>query len=672
MLSSLKRPPHRNAMSDVREPDSSNVVGGQFLVDVTQRLPDAGGGCAAFAARSLRPDPTPFMALRVERHAPARPRALYGFATRVDGLLTPLAHGTGPLIDGQQAWYVICEAPPGPSIAQGMRPWTELALVDFVLRPIAAILEQLQTRGITHRGIRPGNVFQNQPNRPVTLGAAWSEPPAMYQPAVCETAYSALCHPAARGDGRIADDVYALGVLLVTMTLGRLPLDGSDDKTVMARKLELGDFAAVTGGERLPPLLYDLTRGMLAEDPDHRPTPAMLRDPNGARGRRVAARPASRAQRSFKIGAVTVWNNRTLALAMALEPAEGLGAIQTGTLMYWLRRGLGDSGLAVKLEELVRQNAHDVLTDKEMALSLLTMRAITDADTLMPLCWRGLAIFPDGLGSVLTAAMENEPQLQRNLREIVFNEVQGIWAAIREERGASGPHRLEARQRRAVLQIKGPAGGLPRLTYTLNPTIPCASPLLGGRWIVNLAELAPVLDTIASASPDADLLDPRIAAFIGARTERLLDGEVQALGNDVDPPERVLVTLKLLTEIQNRFYPAAMRGITAWIAARSQSLVERWENRERRAAVDKQLKALAAGGFLQPILTLLQDQTGHAADLEGLRMAHATLDEIDAELNGIEAGSALRSAFANRLGQEFAAGVGLAALAITLILAAVG
>jgi hypothetical protein len=41
---------------------------------------------------------------------------------------------------------------------------------------------------------------------------------------------------------------------------------------------------------------------MLAEDPDHRPPPALLRDPSGARGRRVAARPASRAQRSFKIG----------------------------------------------------------------------------------------------------------------------------------------------------------------------------------------------------------------------------------------------------------------------------------------------------------------------------------------------------------------------------------
>jgi hypothetical protein len=456
-------------MSDRPQPDPGSLVGGQYLVDVTRRLPDAGGGVPAYAASSRRGTPSPLMALRVDRHAPARPRTLNGLTGGIEGLLTPLAHGLGPPIDGQAAFFVICQAPSGPPVSSGLRPWPEPAILEWVLRPIAQVLEQLLSRGMTHRAIRPTNVFHGPPHRPVTLGAAWSAPPAMHQPAVCETSYTALCHPAARGDGRIADDVYALGVLLVTLALGRLPMEGIDDKTILYRKLELGDFTAITGGERLPPILADLARGMLAEDPEHRPTPALLRDPAGARGRRVAARPPPRAQRPFKLGAMTVWNNRTLALGMALDPVEALTAMQSGTLMYWLRRALGDSNLAVKLEELVRQHALDVSADKETAQAMLLMRAIADADIFMPPCWRGLAIFPDGLGPVLATALEIEPDLQRKLFEFVNNEVQGIWASMREERAPAGPQRLEARQRRAVAQIRGPAGGLPRLTYTLNP-----------------------------------------------------------------------------------------------------------------------------------------------------------------------------------------------------------
>ncbi len=45
---------------------------------------------------------------------------------------------------------------------------------------------------------------------------------------------------------------------------------------------------------------------------------------------------------------------------------------------------------------------------------------------------------------------------------------------------------------------------------------------------------------------------------------------------------------------------------------------------------------------------------------------------LDAELRGIEDGGSRRSAVAARLGQEIAAGIGLAAIAATLILAVLG
>ena len=659
-------------MSDRPAGTQSTLIGGQYVVDLGRTLPDAGGGLPAYAASSRRSDALTLMALPVHRHAPARPRAMQALASGIDGLLTPLAQGAGPPIDGAACWYIISHAPTGPSLAASLRPWTEAMVIEQVMRPIALILDQLQTRGLTHRGIRANNVFNAAPHRPVLLGGAWSAPPAMHQPAVYETPYTAVCHPSARGDGQIADDVYALGVLLVTLLLGRQPMDGLDERTILLRKQELGDFAAIVGNERLPPVLNDIIRAMLAEDPDHRPPPSLLRDPAAARARRIAARPASHAQRSFKLGELTVWNTKSLGLAMILEHQDATAALLTGTLMYWLRRGLGDSMLAVKLEELVRQHALDVSSDKAIAQAVLLMRAVADVDELAPMCWRGLALLPDGLGPAIATSEETETDLHTKCREIVLTEAEGIWALMRDRRMDEAPRRMEARQRRAILQIRGPAGGMPRLCYTLNPQMPCVSPLLTGRWIAQVNELPAALDAIAIATPAVELIEPHIAAFIAARSERQLDQEVKGLILDGDPVIRSLATLRLLAEMQARYHPAPLTGLTGWVAARARPLIEHWQNRERRTEVEEKVKSLGLAGLLRPLLTLLEDPADHAADNEGLRSAMDDLARVDGELRRIAAGGSGRATLAARLGGEISAWVGLAVVALTLLMTAMG
>src|ERR1700722_953056 len=608
------------------EPDGRGVIAGQYAVDTRRPVPAAGGGIAAFAVNGRSGTGSPLMALLVDRNAPMRARPVQSLIAGMEGVLTPAAHGGGPPLDGKPAYYLMCIAPSAPSLATGLRPWAEHALMEQVMRPIAQLLDQLQSRGMTHRGIRANNVFLAQPNGPVVLGAAWSAPPAMHQPAIYETAYSAICHPAGRGDGRIADDVYSLGVLLLTLALGHPLMQDADEQTVIYRKQEVGDFMALAGNERLPPMLADIVRGMLAEDPDHRPPPSLLRDPIAARGRRVAARPASRAQRSFNLGTQTVWNNRTLALAMALEPGAAHTAIDTGTLMYWLRRGLGDSSLAVKLEDLVRQQAQDLSSDRATSSAMMVMRAIVGIDINLPLCWRGLQLYPDALGGVLAADLDGDPETQQKVLEIVLSEVQVAWAGMREERGPVAPHRLEARQRRAMVQIRGPSGGLPRLCYALNPHMPCDSPRLRDRWISSFQDLPAALDALAIASPDAPLLDQHVTAFIGVRSERFLDQDVKALAFTGDPVGAMVTTIHLLAVLQSRYHPHPLPGLTAWVAARAQPLIERCQNRARRKGMEERLKALIPAGFLTPILEVLDDQAGQTEDPEGLHAPRAELD----------------------------------------------
>jgi len=77
-------------MSDHRRADPGTLrMGGQYLVDVTQQLPDAGGGRCGVRRQQFPPGSAPLMALRVDRPQPARPRRCINLTTGAGRLMDP-------------------------------------------------------------------------------------------------------------------------------------------------------------------------------------------------------------------------------------------------------------------------------------------------------------------------------------------------------------------------------------------------------------------------------------------------------------------------------------------------------------------------------------------------------------------------------------------------------
>ena len=525
---------------------AETLINGQFRVDIARPLPGAGGGLSAFAVSDQRDGQIGLMAVQVRRHLPVREHALQSLAgSNLDGLLTPLAYGVAATKAGEEAGFLICRAPPGPALAATLRPWAEAELLSLVLRPVARVLDQLHQRGLSHRAIRADNVFRAGPGHPVTLGCAWATPPAALQPAVAEPPYVAICRPGARGDGSIADDVYALGVLMLTLALGRAPLAGVDEAEIIRRKLDQGSHAALLGEHRVGHFVGDLLRGMLAEDPEHRPPPTLLLDPAAARSRRTAARPPHRAPRPIEVGDVVCWHPRMLAHALATQPEVGLRALRTGAVGQWLRRGLGDGALAVRLDEQLGLRGTGLAEEAGGEDSVALMRAVATLDQLAPLCWNGLNLWPDAIGTTLAEAMQDpaapaNAETAAQVAGLVGVEAQTAWTALRPDRANSRRLRMDARQVHALLHLPGAAGGLIRLTYQLNPLLPCVSPDVGARWVSRLAELLPVLE--ATAQRDRALARPigaGIAAFIAARGDRGLEPLVSRLGDLYRPGRSV-------------------------------------------------------------------------------------------------------------------------------------
>ncbi|MGH7084770.1 MAG: hypothetical protein ACREFN_07235 [Acetobacteraceae bacterium] len=654
-------------------PSPESLVAGLYGIDPARPLPGF-GGAGAFAAHR-EGVPGDFVAIEVAAGSAPRALPLQALAgAEIPGLMLPLAHGPARLSGRKPAYFVICPAPPGPSLATGLAAWPQERLLALVLRPVAKALERLAACGVTHRAIRPDNLFQATPSEPLVLGPAWAAPPASRQPALYEPPYVIQCHPAGRGDGTIADDVYALGVLLAVLALGRQPLADHDPDAIVRRKLAIGSYAAMAAEGPLPGALAEIVRAMLAEDPQARPTPQQLLDPAFERARRAPAQVARRAPEPLMVGTQEIFLPRPLAHALAIVPQQGVRLLRLGVIDRWVRRSLGDTALAQGIIEALDRRAREAGDGEERADALLLLRSVALLDPLAPLVWRNLAFWPEGLGPLLA-----DGGGAAELEGAIAAEAVAAWAACRPGRPATAALSLEARRWRALCQGRGLARGLRRLCYLLNPLLACRSALIGDEVVMTVPALLTALDA-AAREPDRRRelpLDADILAFVLAKVASGLEPDLARLSSlsaasDEAGSEKAKISLRVFAALQRSTHTAALPGLASWLAERAEPIVAGWKERGRRAAVQERLLALADTGNLSAMAALIEDPAARARDAQGLKEANSVLRSIDHELAAISASGPVRAEAARRLGQEIAAGLGLAAVAAATLLLALG
>ena len=73
----------------------------------------------------------------------------------------------------------------------------------------------------------------------------------------------------ARGRGGVSDDLYAIGVCVIFLLLGRNPLHAMSTTEVVERKIAMSSYSALTGGARIQMNMVELLRGLLILDVHH-------------------------------------------------------------------------------------------------------------------------------------------------------------------------------------------------------------------------------------------------------------------------------------------------------------------------------------------------------------------------------------------------------------------
>ena len=614
------------------------AIDDRFRVLTGMQLADLGGH-ACFEAQDRRGIAGEVVALRMDPGAPARARLAAFGQLRHEALLSPLAHGAAG-----GAYWIATNRPPGPSLASLATPWSGNGLLTHVLRPAAVALDQLQIAGLTHRSIRPDNVFLSPGGKTVVLGPCWGAPPAHHQPAVFEAPYSAICPPAARGDGSIADDVYALGVLLLALWTGKLPLAGLEPRAIIQLKLEYGSHSALTNGLRLQRGFDDILRAMLSDDPLARPTPATLANLDAIHARRGGQRVAVRAARPVAIGEKLAWNRRMLAFLSAEAPGEAMALLRQGVIEQWLRRTAEDGAIGSGIEELRRDqlllDARGASRGAGVAAAAVDhvclMRLIALLDPLAPLFWRGLWLWPDGLGPLLANALTTASALDPRQASALLDDLHrgggmlARWWQMRPNRPQQdGPDLAQQLLRRS--ERDGEQGILLRAAYALNPFLPCASQSLGEGPVTTPVAIVEAVERSAGSGPGKPLLDAHILAFLDARLEDASADAAEAAGD----PLPAMRELRLLARCRALAGCGPTLRIAGSLLPQLEPLLQDWPGVSRKARRLDRLRTLAAVGDLASMLELMTDAESRTEDDAAREAATAKAAEIATALAGL-------------------------------------
>jgi hypothetical protein len=564
----------------------------------------------------------------------------------------------------RRRFVVVLDRPGGnrvmPSLDAPQTPISEEDLVTGLLQPLLPSLKELAGRGLAHRAIRPDNLFYvDGGRRGMVLGEGVSAPPAYDQPAVFETIECAMCDPIGRGEGTQANDLYALGVTLLFLLLGRNPVANTDDQEVLANKIEFGSYSALVGSYRVPLGLMEALRGLLSDDLKERWTVADL--DMWLSGRRQSPKQAKLPQRSsrpFIFEDIEYSNARSLAHAFSIHYGEAGNVMRNKALDSWLRRSLGDEPRADALQNAVSSTAAAIAGGKG-GEDRIVARGCIALDPPSPIRYRGFGVSVDGIGWALAASL-NDRDRRQLVSEIISSRLPIHWVAAQAKPKAEDLRAVQTLEKLpAMIDQVGIGYGVERCLYELNPSQRCLSPMFDRAYITSIQQVLPALEIVAQRNDRTDTpLDRHLVAFIAARAQRTVDELLRALATN-DAAARNLAMLRLFAAIeeqQESLMPVP--HLAKWIAGLLDPVVNAFHHRRRRDKMAQLVQATAEQGILSELLKILADDREKQFDTDGFGAAAAEYREIDQQIRDIEGSFPVRMDDARLLGEQFAAAAG--------------
>ena len=585
---------------------------------------------------------------------------------KTDGLL-PLADYDialwAPI--ARKTMILIYEMPLGGRVVQKkpygkILPDEETDIITLWIKPLLLGINNLTVRGLTHRSIRPENLFYMDVEKTkVVLGDCICVPPGYDQDPAFETIEASMCSPEGKGNGSISDDLYALGVTLLCLGLGRNPVDHLAAEELLEMKIYKGSYATLIGEERIRLSMIELFRGLLADNVNQRwDMPTVILWADGRRLTPVQGKTVS-SQRPFTFNNVEYFSYRPLAYAFSKHWELAAGTIRSDRFKVWIERSFEDK----KVTEAIQRSIDIAMmnfSSREKQDDFIVARTCMLLDPTAPLRVKTLAFVPEALGTMLAMHIHDKEKVKLLMSLVATGYVES-WYEFRKDLVAA----QEIKTMQISLQKQGFGQGVERLLYALNDGLPCQSPLILKDYVVEAPDLLPALDAIAKKVNLKTMpIDAHIAAFMAVRYPKAIEHIL--LLNSQKENTVILGILYIFAAMQKAFGPDHLYSLAGWVGSMVSPIIESYHNQEKREQLEKALPKIIKRGNFSEICALLDDKQERLQDISYFEQAKKEYMKLSEEIEALDGDREKRDAEGLRIGNQVAAVISFGIVFLTM------
>lgn len=542
-------------------------------------------------------------------------------------------------------------------------------VLESVVKHMITVLQDFRDKEFVHGAIRPSNMYdggQGPGFERVVLGDCLSQPESSTQPVLFETIERSMADPIARGQGMMADDIYAFGVSLAVILRSHDPLQGLSDKEIIQAKIDLGSYAAVTGKDRFKGSVLELLRGLLLDDATQRWTVDEI--VTWMEGRRLSPKQSVRekkAPRPVIFDHQKYLHASFLAMDISTNPQETSRIVEGNDLQQWIERSIEDEEMMERYERMVgsmrgkmKGSAYDAELIAKLSMAL---------HPAAPLRYKNMTMMADGMGAMLAETMSSRKDVTP-FADIFSSGLALEWLTTQVSTAADLGNLISRLDRcRTYIKQMKIGYGIERCLYLMSPEAYCMSEKLDGYYVRSSDDMIFAFeDLCAKGKAQGLFIDRHSAAFLAIRDPK----SVESYLFELQGPEhykKVLGNLKCLAAIQKRMGIGKLPGLAQNMLAKLPAVYERYHDREAREKIKSRIEQFAGQGDLVKMAGVLDNPEITHKDITGFKKAMQEYAELTNEYHKLDLNLEDKGAFGRSTGKEIASLISCVLAAVIIV-----